>query len=804
MSYHGDLPNPGATWDPAEDPLLNVGSKQTVDDDDSNPDCIDVLPRAPSNGSMQGRNPLSTSEQTSTEGPQQGIGWPCGRLNLNDPNTLGGDGTKDLQDDSNLPDNAIAGSNTRHRVGETTGESERETLQQDLDEPFLALGGADENEIGRLLEPMQRQLDILRTTSPESLPPYNLHVRSRSHAQVLRWRLTEIAKFLRNHFEQNVPDNARGRLELRVYRFIAAHHWPLPLTPTTHLNIQYAVHNIRFRSLPIELLEDEQAARREWAEESRQTRRIGFGDPAALRRHIAATKSANAGETVRAGSTKADAELARALDQQEREEAEARDRAAAQKLADEDASMEWQQSSMNDSRGSRNVALSSFTEVAPSAPEESLRLLRKHGYQSPIANINRGDLDDDDDPLIRLARSAVQETEGSPVFTMSEDMEAERKDLEERQRGTQDGDDDDLPELKPYGYNPGAISSMAPRVSRRDASPPPAFPVAGRQTFDDECASSPDLVVSDRPDLPTTTSAEQLALDEEMARRLQQEMDKEQFGHAEWNKRHHEGSELRTAQRLSTRSQRLGTVTEQRDVETDSGLADLKRFQREDEKRFKKGHFDKDDNDDMPHSQAAHARGSRPTLSTSIRPGRRKAWYTPDVGLGIGPVDYPGVLVAYVSWSGDYLGVFAIICLEVVDGAVGGVVPESQVLTIPAACDVAFALDPITVGEQRVRSAPGYEVELGSGQGLVQAPCYLRVWVKEMKQFNPEIDVERRPDNSVRPLLKVGRVVANFGMQTPLKGVVSLVAFGFDPQRPEAAFQIWSRIPFEQRTPGRK
>jgi len=104
------------------------------------------------------------------------------------------------------------------------------------------------SEIDARLAPVHPLLLKLKKTTPESLPPYNPRMRSKTHAQVLQGRLSPIGDFIVGEILAREPEHVRGQLELSVCRHIAAAYWPLPVTESTHLHIMAVYRNAQFKA----------------------------------------------------------------------------------------------------------------------------------------------------------------------------------------------------------------------------------------------------------------------------------------------------------------------------------------------------------------------------------------------------------------------------------------------------------------------------------------------------------------------------------------------------------------------------
>jgi hypothetical protein len=88
--------------------------------------------------------------------------------------------------------------------------------QPEYGEAFLDLLPDERQAIDYLLSPVRDSLLRLRATTPESLPDYHSHTRTRNHAQVLRARLTDVAAHIQRILRES-PEHARGELELRLW-----------------------------------------------------------------------------------------------------------------------------------------------------------------------------------------------------------------------------------------------------------------------------------------------------------------------------------------------------------------------------------------------------------------------------------------------------------------------------------------------------------------------------------------------------------------------------------------------------------
>ncbi|KAH7092395.1 hypothetical protein FB567DRAFT_237058 [Paraphoma chrysanthemicola] len=110
------------------------------------------------------------------------------------------------------------------------------------------------------------------------MPPYNPHMRTKSHSQVLKNRLADIADHITSYLGQSVPENMRGLVELRIYRYIADHYWPLPVTPSTHLDILRIGQNMTFSQTTYTEVAEARQAHEQWADEFRERLCEGFGE----------------------------------------------------------------------------------------------------------------------------------------------------------------------------------------------------------------------------------------------------------------------------------------------------------------------------------------------------------------------------------------------------------------------------------------------------------------------------------------------------------------------------------------------
>lgn len=100
--------------------------------------------------------------------------------------------------------------------------------------------------LNAILSPVQKDLQRLRTLTPESLPPYNARLRTKSHAQILKHKLLPIGQAIIAHLDL-VPQQDQGALELQLCCFIATNYWPLPVDESTHLRIQEMYRNTLFK-----------------------------------------------------------------------------------------------------------------------------------------------------------------------------------------------------------------------------------------------------------------------------------------------------------------------------------------------------------------------------------------------------------------------------------------------------------------------------------------------------------------------------------------------------------------------------
>lgn len=108
--------------------------------------------------------------------------------------------------------------------------------------PNMNLSDTDRQSVLAILSPVQEDLQRLKASNPASLPPYNPHLRTKSHAQVLKQRLLPIARRIAAQLDA-IPEETRGRLEMQLCRYIAAEYWPLPLDDFTHLSVQRMYRN---------------------------------------------------------------------------------------------------------------------------------------------------------------------------------------------------------------------------------------------------------------------------------------------------------------------------------------------------------------------------------------------------------------------------------------------------------------------------------------------------------------------------------------------------------------------------------
>lgn len=96
------------------------------------------------------------------------------------------------------------------------------------------------------LSPVREDLEKLKALTPERLPRYSPHLRTKSHAQILKQKLLPIGRCIVAHLDL-VPEQDRGALELQLCRFIATEYWPLPVDDSTHLRIQERYRNALFK-----------------------------------------------------------------------------------------------------------------------------------------------------------------------------------------------------------------------------------------------------------------------------------------------------------------------------------------------------------------------------------------------------------------------------------------------------------------------------------------------------------------------------------------------------------------------------
>ncbi|KAH8716808.1 hypothetical protein GQ44DRAFT_404233 [Phaeosphaeriaceae sp. PMI808] len=141
--------------------------------------------------------------------------------------------------------------------------------QPDFNEPFLTITDQECTDMSTSLAPIIHQLLSLKTTTLGNLPKYNPDMKVKSHAQIIKSRLFDVAEHI-NQASKNMPESERGLWELKICRIIATVYWPLPATSTTHIDILRICRNIRFRTTPPNQLEAEHASQRAWAEQAVQ------------------------------------------------------------------------------------------------------------------------------------------------------------------------------------------------------------------------------------------------------------------------------------------------------------------------------------------------------------------------------------------------------------------------------------------------------------------------------------------------------------------------------------------------------
>ncbi|KAF1831382.1 hypothetical protein BDW02DRAFT_473704, partial [Decorospora gaudefroyi] len=109
----------------------------------------------------------------------------------------------------------------------------------------MKLSHTDSAQPDLLFSSLRNELEKLKSCTPESLPPYNARLRTKSHAQVLKHRLLPIGRFIVEYLDQT-PEESRGRLELEFCRYIATQYWPLPVNQFTHIKIHEMYRNALF------------------------------------------------------------------------------------------------------------------------------------------------------------------------------------------------------------------------------------------------------------------------------------------------------------------------------------------------------------------------------------------------------------------------------------------------------------------------------------------------------------------------------------------------------------------------------
>lgn len=164
----------------------------------------------------------------------------------------------------------------------------RDAQQPDFGEPFISLTAEESAAMALLVAPVHSKLLRLKEAMPYRMSPYHQKMKTMSYGQVLKTRLAAIARL---GLGQKLPDGARGRMELKLCRYITTEYWPLPVTPTTHLDIHCIYKNALFRQLPTEQLQQEQAKHREWVKEALETQRPAISFGAAASRFAAAKQA---------------------------------------------------------------------------------------------------------------------------------------------------------------------------------------------------------------------------------------------------------------------------------------------------------------------------------------------------------------------------------------------------------------------------------------------------------------------------------------------------------------------------------
>ncbi|KAH7066421.1 hypothetical protein BKA63DRAFT_608203 [Paraphoma chrysanthemicola] len=412
--------------------------------------------------------------------------------------------------------------------------------QPDYGEQFLNLQSCQKADIAVILRPILPALFTLRATTAHSMPPYNPHVRTKSHSQVLKNRLPDIAHHITSYLEQGVPENMRGVVELRIYRYIADHYWPLPVTSSAHLDILRTVRNMNFHRTAYTQIAEAREAHEQWADEFRASQRQGFGDAAARCFAARNETTAGVGET---NGTNLSSELI------------------------------WDQE-----------------EVLQGDSHHS-ETSRPHPW------------DDTTDPLIAVAKSLMHDEE-SPMPKINKAPDVKRTiDPRLLHKVEYDIEEGEIEELGPYGYDPFSITSthnqidgdttlLPPAIDNnshymnawddpemyisRD-SPPPLVPSNNDTNLNDDYKIAIRMAqdIWDDDDNTSTlrggesrtpvddailTPEQQMKLDEEYAERLQNEEYGARTIHAGDATAAWENSKIVVGRRLGAVSQRLGAM----------------------------------------------------------------------------------------------------------------------------------------------------------------------------------------------------------------------------------------------------
>ncbi|KAH7406372.1 hypothetical protein DE146DRAFT_389468 [Phaeosphaeria sp. MPI-PUGE-AT-0046c] len=165
----------------------------------------------------------------------------------------------------------------------------REVQQPHHGEPFLTLTAEQDAAMAAMVAPVHNELLRLKELTPDSMPKYHADLKMMSYAHILKTRLAIIERL---DLGKDLSDGLDGRMELELCRYIATQYWPLPVTPTTHLDIHRIYRNSLFRKLSSEQLHQDRTKHQGWVNEALETQRpaMSFGEAAC---HLAAAQRTN-------------------------------------------------------------------------------------------------------------------------------------------------------------------------------------------------------------------------------------------------------------------------------------------------------------------------------------------------------------------------------------------------------------------------------------------------------------------------------------------------------------------------------